>query len=457
RESDEVCPEEEDVRVDQPEHQVIADVIGLSEGGSTFDTWVATDSTAPPDPSTHKLVSTGGVLVSSSSDHLLSHGVDVTVHYNAVALFLPSPSLPHDIVAHFGSPSHVRSKAIGHRLDLSVVFDERVVDRESVWAGLREVGCSERWQRTSAPAKRKKAAQGLHIVEPSLAKETVQAGNDPFLTPPHCPCSSFNPVCLTDPPFHAGHFPSASSTTGTPSPTKIYWGQLNEMAWKVLKHAPDTIVSSVKQHEAREGGGEIWVETQVAVLELWECGQEAVEVMTRGALWKEQVGKVVSKPSPSFDPGLIHWTARAQLADIVGQLFLTRPLMHGKKATVVLCLTTSSGKRQLRMWQVDVPHPEAFFYHMSKAAIFPIVCFGGSCTAEPVSGRTPTVGAARSQSKMDAAMTTRRRAPTQTAISRPMHTATARSTIKSKGKGVDRGLPSLHSAPPKRSKGKGVN
>ncbi|GAA5880350.1 hypothetical protein JCM1840_005192 [Sporobolomyces johnsonii] len=387
---DEVCPEEEDVRVNRQEHQVIADLIGLSEGRTTFDTWVETDPTAPLvstsrrrrvsplasyDPSTHKLVSTGGVLASSSSEHLLSHGNDLTIHHNAVALFIPSPSLPHDIVAHFRFPSRVRfnlfssrqdafdqrighashdrlrlvtfcesgsaliavyarSKAVGRRLDLSVVFDERVVDRGSLRAGLEEVGCSEGWHRTSAPAKRKKAARGLHVVAPSLAEETAEVGNDPFHTTPDHPRFTFKSVCLTDPPFDADHLPSASSTTGTPSCTKIYWGQINETIWKALEHDPDTIVSSVKQHEAREGGGAIWVETRVAILELWERGQEAVEVMTQGALRKEQVGKVASKPSPSFDPGLIHRTAGAQLADIVRQLFLGRPLMHGKKATI---------------------------------------------------------------------------------------------------------------------------
>ncbi|GAA5916591.1 hypothetical protein JCM5296_007213 [Sporobolomyces johnsonii] len=428
----EVCPEEEDVRVNRQEHQVIATLIGLSEGRTTFDTWVETDPTAPLvsasrrrcvsplasyDPSTHKLVLTGEVLASSSSDHLLSHG---KIYHNAVTLFILSPSLPHDIVAHFGFPSHIqfnlfssrqdavdqrighashnqfrlvefcesgsaliavydRSKAVGRRLDLSVVFDERVVDRSSLRAGLEEVGCSEGWHRTSVPTKRKKVAQGPHIIEPSLTEETAEVGNDPFPTTPDHPRFTFKSVCLTDPPFDADHLPSASSTTGTLSCTKIYWGQINETIWKVLEHDLDTIVSSVKQHEAREGSGAIRVETQVGVLESWERGQEVIEVVTRGAVRKEQVGKVTKKPSPSFDPGLIHRTAGAQLADIVGQLFLTHPGMHGKKATVVLCLTTSSGKRQLRMWQVDVPHWEAFFYHMSKVAIFPIVHFGGSC------------------------------------------------------------------------------
>ncbi|GAA5919874.1 hypothetical protein JCM5296_003098 [Sporobolomyces johnsonii] len=232
---------------------------------------------------------------------------------------------------------YARSKAVGHRMDLSIVFDERVINRESIRVGLTQVSCLEGWQRTSAPARRKKVAQGPHIFEPSLAKESAKAGNDLSST--------------------TRHLPSASSTTGTPSCTKIYWGQLNETIWKVLEHPPDTIVSSLKQHEAREGDGKIWVETQVAVLESWERRQETVEVMTRGALQKEQVGKVTSKPSPSFDPGLIHRRAGAQLADIVRQLFLTHPLMHGKRATIILCLTTSSGKRQLRMWQVDVPHP----------------------------------------------------------------------------------------------------
>ncbi|GAA5919871.1 hypothetical protein JCM5296_003097 [Sporobolomyces johnsonii] len=49
-EPDEVCPEEEDVRVNLQEHQVITNLIALSEGWCTLDTWIEANSTTPSFP-----------------------------------------------------------------------------------------------------------------------------------------------------------------------------------------------------------------------------------------------------------------------------------------------------------------------------------------------------------------------------------------------------------------------